>query len=96
MRGLCPFLLLPRAIPYGSERCEGGLRTVLEGLRDLGFPCVHVLSVAGFSALSLLFPLGRRVIPEHDYLLIYLGFLTFLRLMTPTFVRLRNPTLSTL
>ena len=41
---------------------EGGLLTVLEGLRDLGEPCAKVLSVAGFYALLWPFLAGKRFI----------------------------------
>ena len=50
--------------------------TTIEGLGYSGIPCAHVLSVAGFSVILLLFPLGRRVYSERNSLPDYLGFLT--------------------
>ena len=51
--------------------------TAFEGLQHSDIPCARVLSVAGFYALIPGFPLGRRVIPERDYLLNNLRVLTF-------------------
>jgi len=43
----------------------GGVRAVPEGLEDSAFPCAKVLSVAGFFAKRLLFPLGGGLFPEE-------------------------------
>jgi len=46
-----------------------------------GLPCAEVLSVAGFLAFMVGFPLGERVISGQDYLLNNLGFLTLLTVL---------------
>ena len=75
-------MLPPGAIPGVVDHPEGGLTTVLEGLRDLNIPCAKVLSVAGFSSLLGGFPLGDWVIPEVIYTLVYCRFRTVLTLIS--------------
>jgi len=58
------------------------LATVPEGLSNNNIPCAGVLSVAGFSALWSLFPLGRRVYSEVNLSLFLLGFGRFLSLIS--------------